>query len=208
MLLKYIQKIGDCVKVVLLGPGDISKIWRYTEISEEEVRNIIIDFGKFLAENKFEVVLVPSRGIHYEIAKVYKEAGGPKVIGVVPKGDKRFGIRHIEEHLPIADEVITRIESVSDKEINWYDLNGEIASMGDVAVCFGISSGALIDMAMLYYHYKYLGSTTPLLVLKPFVEGNIPKPIEDDLKYMEYAENVEDLKTKLLNYRKAQASEK
>ena len=195
------------MRVVLLGPGDISKIWRYTKATEEEVEEVIGDFGKFLAENDFEVLLVPSRGIHYEIAKTYKENGGKKVVGVVPRGDKRYGIDHIEKYLPVADEVVTRIESVSGDEINWYELNGEIASMGDAAVCFGVSSGAMIDMAMLYYHYKYLGSKTPLLVYSRFVGENIPKVVEDDLEYLEYVDNLEDLKTQLLNYRKAKKAE-
>lgn len=189
--------------VTLLGPGDISKIWRYTNAAENEVRETIDKFGKFLAVENFEVALVPSRGIHYEIAKTYKENGGTKVWGIVPKGDQRYGTKHIEDYLPIADEIITKIDAVGNRDIDWYDLNGEIASFGDAAVCFGVSAGSMLDMAMSHYHYKYLGSKKPLFVFRPFVEPNIPKVIEDDLKYLVYAANLEDLKAKLMNYREA-----
>jgi len=178
------------MKIVLLGPGDISKIWKYGKLTEEEVWKLIDKFAKFLADNKFEIIFVPSRGIHYEIAKKYKEYGGPKVIGVIPREDKRFGIKHIEKYFGLVDEEV----SIKD----WYNLNGEIGSMGDITICFGLSPGAIIDMSMMSYHYRYLDSKVPLLVYRLALSVELPKEVEEGLPYLEYVDSFDELKKKIL----------
>ena len=178
------------MKVSIIGAGDISKIHRYSKMSEENVKKLIDDVGKFLAEKGVEVVIVPARGIPYEIAKIYKKNNGKKVIGAVPKEDKRYGVMHIKEYLDIMDEEI----NVG----NWYDLNGEIAAMGDLCICIGMSGGAMCDLCMLKYHYKYLNGKTKLIIFKNTLSQELPKEIVEDLKgNLKYIESIQELEEEL-----------
>ncbi len=177
------------MKVSILGAGDISKIHRYTKLSESKVKKLIEDLGKFLAEKKVEIVIVPARGIPYEVAKVYKANKGPKVIGAIPKDDKEYGIMHIKEYLHISDEEF----NVG----NWYDLNGRIAAQGDISICLGLSGGAICDIAMLKYHYKYLNKKTQLYIFKNTISQGLPKELEEDLgKNLHYITSIKQIKIK------------
>lgn len=174
------------MKVSILGSGDITKIHRFSGISELELNNLIKKLGKYLAEKNIELVIVPARGIPYEIAKIYKENNGKKVIGLVPRDDKQYGIMHIKDYLHIMDEEI----NIG----NWYDLNGKIAAYGDIAICIGLSGGSICDIAMLKYHHKYLNNKTKLIVFKNTIsKGKLPKELEEDIKYLHYIKSIEDL---------------
>jgi len=175
------------MKVSILGAGDISKIHRYSKLSEEEVKKLIQDLGKFLAKKQVELVIVPARGIPYEVAKVYKANNGKKVIGAIPKDDKDYGVMHIKEYLHIADEQF----NIGD----WYDLNGRIAAQGDIAICLGLSGGAICDIAMLKYHYKYLNNKTQLYIFENTLSQKLPKELEEDLKgNLHYIKSIKELK--------------
>ena len=47
------------MKVSVLGPGDLTKITRHTTISEKDLKNLINEIGKLLAEKDVELVIVP-----------------------------------------------------------------------------------------------------------------------------------------------------
>ena len=174
------------MKVSILGAGDISNVHRYSGTSKDELKKLVEDLGKFLARKNVEIVIVPAKGIPYEVAKIYKENKGKKVIGLFPKEDKRYGIMHIKDYLHIMDEGI----NIG----NWYDLNGEIAGYGDVAICIGMSGGAMCDICMLKYHHKYLKNKTKLIIFKNTIsDGKLPKEIEEDIKYLDYVKKVEEL---------------
>ncbi len=174
------------MRVSILGAGDTTKIHRFSGMSENDVKILIEDVGKLLARKKVELVIVPARGIPYEIAKVYKENNGPKIIGAIPEDDKEYGIMHIEEYRHISDEEF----NIGD----WYGLNGRIASQGEIAICIGLSGGAICDVAMLKYHYKYLGKKTKLLVFENTLSSRFPPELEEDLKgNLIYINSVKEL---------------
>ncbi len=178
------------MKISILGAGDISKIHRFSKMSEKDIKTLIHDLGKLLAEQKHEIIIVPARGIPYEVAKIYKEYNGPKVIGAIPKDDKEYGTMHIKEYLHISDEEF----NIG----NWYDLNGKIAAQGDIAICLGLSGGAICDVAMLKYHYKYLKNKTKLIIFKNTLSSKLHPELEEDLKgHLTYIKSIKEL-TELL----------
>ena len=177
------------MKVSLIGPGSIEKIWKFSKLNKEKTLKLIEDIGKLLAE-KAEIIALPSRGAPLEIAKAYKEYGGKKFIGVVPSKDKRYGINHIKEYI-----------GVEDKRINfrdWYNLNGEIAAMGDYCIVFGLSAGTMTEICMLKYHQKLRNSKTKLIIFKNTISSKFQKEILADLKNVYYATDVKGLR-KILN---------
>lgn len=187
------------MKVAILGPGNIELISKYTDLSEEDIKKFIHDFGKFLAENDFEIVIAVDRGIPYEVAKVYKTHDGKKVYGVNPQSHEKYDKQEqIKPFMDVVDEEI--------KVSSWYHLNGEIASFSDIAVAFGLSCGTMADIVFLYFHYKYLKSETKLLMYLPSMSGKLHPEIEESLsvkgKKFDYVGSIGELKKKLLEFKK------
>lgn len=174
------------MKISVLGSGDLDKITRHTSLKEKDVRLFIENIARFLAEKKFEIVIIPDKGIPVEIAKKYKEFGGKKLFGIVPVNDKKYGIRYIEANLGMLDKVI---------EVNdWYNADGEIAASGDYAICFGLSGGILREISVLKFHYKYLKCKTKLIMFRNAMSSKLPDELEEDLKgNLVYVNSVEEL---------------
>ena len=183
------------MKVSILGPGDYSLIERHSKLNKKDIEEFIEDFGKFLAENDFEIIIAVDRGIPYEVAKVYKKYNGRKVYGVNPQSHEKYDKQEaIKPYMDVIDEEI--------KVASWYHLNGEIASLSDVAVSFGLSCGTMADIVFLYFHYKYLKSETKLIMYLPSMSSKLHPEIEESLnvkgKKFEYVNSFEELKEKLL----------
>ncbi len=94
------------MRISILGAGDVSKISRCTSIKDNDLDELIEQIAQFLVDKGVEIVIIPNKGIPLEIAKKYKEKGGNKVLGVVPTKDKDYGLKHIEEFIPLVDERI------------------------------------------------------------------------------------------------------
>lgn len=172
------------MRISILGTGDLTKIPRFTDISEQELQKLITDLAKLIAEKGHEIVIIPDRGVPLETAKIYKKNKGKKVYGIVPVKDRRYGIKHIEPNLGILDE---RIEVDS-----WYDADGEIAAAGDVCVVVGMSPGIMREITVLKYHYRYLKSRTKLVCFRNTISSPIPKEIEEEIP-INYIESVKEL---------------
>ena len=129
---------------------------------------------------------MPAKGVAYEIAKVYKENNGKKIIGLIPKDDKRYGIKHIKDYFSIVDEKV----NIGD----WYSLNGEIAGYSDYAIVIGFSCGVLSEIAISKYHFKFLDSDTKLIIFENTISARLHKEMEVDLKNLTYVNSIEELK--------------
>ena len=93
------------MKVSVLGCGDPGKILRFSKTGEDELKLIISGVGRLVAGKGHELVIIPDRGVPAEVAKVYRESGGKKVIGVVPVNDSRFGIEHLKPYLHLVHDI-------------------------------------------------------------------------------------------------------
>jgi len=173
------------MRASLLGPGDADRIVKYGKLTKKELDHLIKQVGALLARKGVEIILVPAKGIGYLIAQEYKKNKGKKIIGAVPRDDKEYGLAHIEKYLPIMDEEI----NIGD----WYDLNGRIASLSDIALCIGLGCGTMCDMAMLKYQYKYNNSKTKLVIFENSISSRLHKEIEADLKNIHYINSLEEL---------------
>jgi hypothetical protein len=173
------------MRVSVIGAGDIEKIYTYSGMDEEKVRNLIDDVGKLLAEKGVEVVILPDRGIPVLVAEAYRKHGGKKILGLIPKDDTRYGIKHLGDYAGRID---------SEQNIGtWYDLNGEIAASGDVCICIGYSCGVSTEICFLKYHYKYFNSKTKIVVFRNTLSQPLHKEVEADLKNIVYIDSVEEL---------------
>lgn len=172
------------MKISLLGAGDITKISRHTDTSEQDLKKLIENLGKILAEKRHEIVIIPNKGIPLEISKIYKSRGGKKVIGVVPTQDKDYSLSHIQKFLPLIDEKL-EVDS-------WYDADGKIAAFGDICISIGMSPGVMRALTALKFHYKYKNCKTKLIIFENTLSSPIQPEIQEEIP-INYINSIKEL---------------
>jgi hypothetical protein len=212
--------MGEKMRVVLIGAGDIEFHYKnLLKLNEEDIDKHTKDIANALVEADAEIVLLPDRGFCLEVAKKYKEIGGKKVIGLVPKSDKKYGITHLKKYM----ELKINNEFLFDEFINsgdWYSANQTHCLFGENILMLGTSTGTLGELCFGYYVYKLFlghkveveidmkkhhaefvaGSRIPLdtIIYAPLIIEKLPVEIE---KYVEkfgtkiiYVKNFRELK--------------
>jgi len=208
------------LRICLVGAGDIDyhyfKLLGIKKSMFEKERDAI---AKVLAQSGYEIVLLPDRGICFEVAKKYKEMGGKKVIGTVPFSDKDFGIEHLKPYI----EAKIGKKKVFDEFIdtnNWYKQDLTLCTFSDVILMLGNSLGSLGELVYGYYLYKLFAGHKPevdakrkaihpevragekipysTIVYKPFVKEKLNYEIESYIKKLKghvfYVKDSKELK--------------
>jgi len=204
------------MRISLIGPGDID--YHFNELlkmPQNKLASHTLNITKALLP--YEIVLLPDRGLPFEIAKRYKQMKGKKVIGTVPKQDTTFGISHLKSYIDsgIFNEII-------DTE-HWYKQDAVITLCGDITLVLGYTLGSMEELTFGFYLYKLfkgykpelnvvkdkvckdaiVGQTIPFTVLiyKPFVKGKLSSEIEEYIKksggQIFYIKNPKELREKL-----------
>jgi len=88
------------LRISLVGPGDIDYHFRkLLKTSQLQFAKETEHIARVLVESGAEIVLLPDRGVSFDIAKTYKECCGKKAIATVPLSDSDFGIQHLQPYL-------------------------------------------------------------------------------------------------------------
>ena len=211
------------LRVCLIGAGDIkfhyfNLLGIKEEIFEKEIENI----AKSLVDEGCEIVLLPDRGVSFEVSKKYKELGGRKVVGTVPLSDKDFGIKHLEPYMKSEIEGKKIFDEFIDTN-NWYKQDLTHCIFGDIILMLGISLGSLGELVYGFYLYKLFigdkpevkakrkaihpearaGEKVPysVIIYEPFIKERLNYEIETYIRKLNgavyYVKNSEELKETL-----------
>ncbi len=148
-------------RIVIIGPGDVA--YYYEELlgmDREALIREIRGIAETLVKSHVELVLLPDKGISFEIAKAYKEMGGTRVIGTVPFQDKTFGIEHLKPYMNATLDVNGQERKIFDDFIDtgtWYEQDMLIGLFGDAILYLGTSLGSMGELSYAYYIYKLIG---------------------------------------------------
>ncbi len=188
------------MRICLLGPGNIEyHYFRLLKIGKKRFKEEIDRIASILSRKKVELVLLPAKGLPYEIAKKCKELNKESIIyGLVPFNDKVFGIKHLKDYMD--KKVMYKFFNTGD----WYKQHMTIALFGDVVLLLGLSLGSLSELLDGLYIYKILagkkpyvgvkrekihkevraGSKMPLFILayRPFIKKGLGYEIESYIK--------------------------
>ncbi len=144
------------MRISLIGPGDID--FHYKELlglTNSELNSTLERIAQALVNSNAEIELLPDRGVSTEIAKLYKQKGGKKVIGTVPKSDTTFGIEHLKPYIetqinnqPLFDEIIDSGD--------WFKHDLIKGLMGNAILYLGSSPGTDGERHYAVYLYKLL----------------------------------------------------
>ena len=144
------------IRIAIIGPGNLEFYYqKLQKIKKKKLESELEKIAKALVEADVEIVLVPDKGIDMEIARKYKKQGGRKVIGTIPKSDKRYGIKHLK---PYMKEKING-KNIFDEFINsgdWKEQNRLRGFFGDIVLSLGISPGSELEMNYSTYLFKLM----------------------------------------------------
>lgn len=165
------------MKIGIIGAGDLDKISKYSKISPKGLKKLVSEVIQLLIDFDSELIILPARGIPYEFAKLYKQKGGKKVFGVIPAKCPFYG--------KYTENIIGPYRDVIDEEIefnSWYDVDGNIATLGDLTLCFGLSAGVAAEISEMKYNLKFKNRNTQLIIFKNTISRRLNKEIEEDIK--------------------------
>jgi len=215
------------MRLSIIGPGKTElHFQKFLNIPKNKLIKEINEIAKTISDSGAEIEFLPDKGISLEIARSYKNQKGKKVIAVLPKSDKIFGIKHLEPYLnekvnnkPIFDEIID-----SD---NWFKHDIIKALFGNAVLLLGKSPGTQLEINGAVYLLHIMKGLKEninvslckihpelkadidftIFIYSPFIlGGKLSK--EDELYLKEYKidfvyiNNPEELKQELIKFNK------
>ncbi len=116
--------------------------------------------GAQLAIAGYDLVVVPDRGVAVHAAQAYREAHGPRLIGLFPSGGNGVldaSAIHLDEHRYLCDQLIDGL--------TWHDQHPYICQLADVMLAIGLSCGTMGELVWTKW------TRTPAVVIQPLVSG-------------------------------------
>jgi len=152
------------VKVAIIGPTDVLKVASAAGLEAEAYQRCVTQAATQLARRGYELVVVPDRGIGLWAAEVYRQAGGPKVIGLIPGGGTDFEeeMSECHKHRHLCDVVID--------DLTWPEQFLRICQLAEVMLCIGLSCGTMGEIVWT----KWVGGP-PVVVIEPLISGIPPE---------------------------------
>lgn len=178
------------MRITILGVGDIEDITKNSKTNKEKLSKLIEELAEFLALSRNEIIIQPAKGVPYEIAVRYKERRGAKVIGAVSPNCPYYN--------KFYDLITKKYRTICDEFLefhSWYDIDGNLATLGDATICLGFSTGVLAEICEMKYNIKYLGRKTKLFIFKNTI-SRVLDEIKPDLQAV-YVSSVKELKREL-----------
>lgn len=176
------------MKVGVIGPTDLDKLVDLMGGSQEAFLGKAAQIGRILAETECcELWVNPDGGMLAAVAEAYKDAGGKKLVVLVPKA-RPWPITHIQTHAARADKIV----NVAD----WFHANYQVVSTTDVCICVGLSAGVHTELGYIKWDAQFqCGNLQTLIVIKELVRGGVlPPEIEANIgERIHYINTVDEL---------------
>lgn len=173
---------------VIIGVSDKSILWRHGSLEKEQYENLVQDYAGLLSNYFDNLILTPDEGVYSDIAKAFGKIKGEKPIAFIPDKDEKFGTKHLQYYEGFE---IRGIDG------DWYKLNAELVTKGNVVICIGFSPGSLIELGYIKYQQKFQGKDIKLFVDKRFIEKPLPKSFEEQIKNLFYFNDLSELESLL-----------
>lgn len=152
------------MRVAVLGPTNIAAVAASAGLNADDYVRVAQQAGAQLAAGGYELLVVPDRGVAVHAAAAYREAHGPRLIGLFPSGGNGVldvsAIR-LDEHRYLCDQAIDGL--------SWHDQHPHICQMADIMLVIGLSCGTMGEMIWTKW------ARTPAVVIRPLVSGIPPE---------------------------------
>ncbi len=156
------------MKVAVLGPTNIAVAAASVGLDAEAYVRTARQAGTQLAANGYELVVVPDRGVAVHAAQAYREAHGPRLIGLFPSGGNGVldasAIR-LDDHRHLCDLAIDGL--------TWHDQHPRICQLADIMLAIGLSCGTMGELIWTKW------ARTPAVVIRPLISGIPPEVLAE-----------------------------
>jgi len=169
------------LSALLIGPTDKTKIFRHGKISKDEYSDYRDKIASVLAEHISNLGIIPDEGMPLDFAKSYKNFGGKKVVGYIPKG----GCESLNCFYKFCD-------NIEEIDGGWTVLNTCLSLKHNIMIGFGLSPGTIVEIAYTKYHNKYLNRRIPIFLDRNLIESRLNPEIEEELA-LSYFSSSEEL---------------
>ncbi len=156
------------MRVAVLGPTNIAAVAASAGLDPAEYVRVARQAGAQLAASGHELLVVPDRGVAVYAAEAYREAHGPRLIGLFPRGGNGMldaSAILLDEHRYLCNEAID--------SLTWAEQHPTICALADVLLVIGLSCGTMGELIWT----KWMG--TPAVVIRPLVSGIPPEVLAE-----------------------------
>ncbi len=168
------------LRVAVIGPTDIDVTSRAAGLDPGICAQVTTAAGESLAAHGYTVVLVPDRGVALLAAEAYHRAGGPHLVGILPRGgtSAQQATSCCEQHRDLCDEWV--------EDLTWTGQHERICQLADVLLCIGMSCGTMAEVAWT----KWVGGR-PVIAIRPLMSGIAPEILaETDVRWVDDLEGA------------------
>lgn len=174
--------------VSIIGSSNLGRMARILNKSKDEIKDLISETAKVIADSGYDILIVPDSAQAF-FAKKYREFGGKRVIGAIPKKDKVWGYSWLEEDL--CDEVWDAG--------TWLEQPYFIVSNCDLVVMMGLAPGVVGELSFFKYDWKAEKPMPTVLVVEDFLRQRFPEELGFDLENIKYVK-LNELKEAIINF--------
>ena len=152
------------MRVAIIGPTDVPKVASAAGLLAKAYQRCVAEAATELARRGHELLVVPDRGIGLWAAEVYRQAGGPKMIGLVPHGGTGMQGETSEgpKHRHLCDVVVD--------DLTWTEQFPRICQLAEIMLCIGLSCGTMGEIVWT----KWVGGPS-VVVIEPLISGIPPE---------------------------------
>lgn len=169
------------MRIGISGPVNIAKFCKVLELDKKDYVNSIKDFSSYIAKTNNEIVIVPHEGsISHIFAEEYKKNNGKKIISIIPKQDKEFGILFLD--LKLHDKIIDCK--------TWRNVPEEFNIASDILIVFGLGAGSMVEIAQSKWF-----KVNKVYIIDDFISKKLPDEVIRNLD-VEYI-SIDNLKKKI-----------
>jgi len=156
------------MRVAVVGPTNIAAVAASANRDPEEYVRVARQAGAQLAARGYELLVVPDRGVAVCAAEAYREAHGPRLIGLFPRGGNGVvdaSIIRLDEHRHLCDEAID--------SLTWAEQHPTLCALADILLVIGLSCGTMGELVWTKW------TRTPAVVIQPLISGLPPEVLAE-----------------------------
>lgn len=152
------------MKIAVIGPSNIDRVAVSAGIDPARIREAAMEAGRLIAEAGHELVVVPDQGVPVIAAQAYREAGGPRINGLIPaSGYSAAGsTSRVQRNSVMCDE--------THSDLTWLEQHSRIVELADAMICIGLSCGTICEIAWTKWTKKI-----PVFLVRSLVSAIPPE---------------------------------
>jgi roadblock/LC7 domain-containing protein len=174
--MEQMQSIGykkECnYKLMIIGPSDLNKIFKNTNLSKMKYKSILKSAAKYLSLKFKELYIIPDNGVFLDFAIEFKKY--KPVFAYLPdKKELKY------------EELLNNVKKYNFSPIytkqNWVYLNNIPIRNVDFVYCLGYSSGVFIEIGNIKIANVWSNKKIKLIIDERFISSRLPFEISMDL---------------------------